>query len=86
MDGDIIQSLINVASIALNSSQIESRCIPASICLLVKSDRKSPKDFVVVQPTKVQIRNQIAFSHKCNFVFNVDTEEIISLMIKPIGV
>jgi len=36
LDSDVLSSLINCASLALNSSVIQCRCIPAAVCLLVK--------------------------------------------------
>lgn len=86
IDSDVLSSMLNCAALALNSSPIECRCIPAAVCLLVKADRRDQSDFVLLQPTLGQIRNQIAYSHKANFVVNVDTEELISSLVKPIGV
>eukprot|EP00347_Sterkiella_histriomuscorum_P022038 403331903 len=93
LDGDLIQNMINCAAIALSQSPIECRCIPVAISLLVNGDRSSQKKnsndnvgkWLQVDPNVSQLRNQSQYSHKATFVVNVNTEEIISSSIKPLG-
>lgn len=40
MDADVLQSMINCAAIALYNSEIECRCLPIAITLLISPERK----------------------------------------------
>ena len=41
MDSDILQAMVNCASIALLNSKFTCRCLPVAVCLLVTSDHKN---------------------------------------------
>lgn len=60
LDSDLLQSMINCAAIALYKSELECRCIPVAITMLIASgDRKSKKEinWVSIDPSITQIRD-----------------------------
>jgi hypothetical protein len=72
--------MINCASIALFNSQINCRCIPIAVCILIKSSNRnssSVKNFIQVDPDIAQIRDYKTFSHKILTVANVESDEFI---------
>lgn len=40
MDADLLQQMVNCATIALYSSKFACRCLPIAICSLIKADHK----------------------------------------------
>ena len=90
LDSDIIQSMINCASLTLYKSDIASRCLPISITMFLQSGKekrssKSPADWIILDPTLAHIKNQQAYSHRITMTWNVDTQELISQSLVPLG-
>ena len=51
MDADLIQSLVNCASLALFKSSIKCRTLPVAVAMLLKSgDRSKPSTWIVQDP------------------------------------
>lgn len=90
LDSDILQSMINCASLALYKSDISSRCLPVAITMyLLPGDKRkggsNPSEWLLLDPTLSQIKNSQAYSHKQMMVWNVDTNELISQSLTPLG-
>lgn len=80
--------MVNCAAIALYKSELECRCVPVAISMLIQGgDRKTKNEinWVNIDPNNAQIKNQSQYSHKATFVMNVNTEEFISSSIKSLG-
>ncbi|CDW85852.1 UNKNOWN [Stylonychia lemnae] len=87
LDSDILQSMINCAAIALFNSEIECRCLPIGLCIMVSSgvQRKNKKEisqWLYIDPNNSLIQDQQQYSHKAIFVMNVNTNEFISTSLK----
>lgn len=78
LDCDIVQALVNCASVAMLNSTIKCRFLPVSVCLLQQSmsDQDKLQSVSIVDPSVSQLANQVTFSQKLRLVFNVDTEEL----------
>lgn len=75
LDCDIVQALVNCASVAMLNSSIKCRFLPVAICLLQQQDA-SQSSASAVDPNLRQLSNQATFGQKVRLVFNVDTEEL----------
>ena len=73
LDQDILQAMVNCASVALLSSSLKCRCLPIAICLL---HAPTPNN-VLVDPSISELRSTGKFVHKMHLVFNPDTEELL---------
>ena len=71
LDCDIVQAMVNCASVAMLNSAIKCRFLPVGVCLL-----QQPESISCVDPTLRQLSNQVAFAQKVRLVFNVDTAEL----------
>lgn len=62
MDSDLLQSLINSASLALYKSSISCRCLPIAVTMFLSSgDKRSaskPADWITLDPNMSHIKNQ----------------------------
>ena len=62
LDSDLLQSMINCASVALFHSNLLCRCLPVAISMFLLNDRKAVKDsqvkWVLLDPNMTQIRSQ----------------------------
>ena len=86
LDADLMQSLVNSASLALLKSSLRCRCLPVAVAMLLKSgDRSKPGSWIVQDPSLHQIRHQQQFSHHAVMTWAVDTKELIASSIAPLG-
>lgn len=90
MDADIIQSLVNCASLALYKSTLKCRCLPVAITMLIKTADKrthksSPGDWIVQDPNLNQLKHQQQYSHRVTMTWSVDTKELISSSLVPLA-
>ena len=77
LDCDILQALVNCASVAMLNSTIKCRFLPVAICLLQQDQGDATGQSVsLVDPMLRQLSNQVTFAQKVRLVFNVDTEEL----------
>ena len=81
-DQDLMQALINCASIALSNSNFQLKCIPVAICILRKSD-----DEYVVDPSIEEIKTMRhhQITHKLLTVTDVNKEELIYSSLLPLN-
>ena len=60
LDCDIVQAMINCASVALLNSTLKCRFLPAAVCILqepTKADEKESSGVSVVDPSSRQLSN-----------------------------
>ena len=70
LDCDIVQALVNCASVAMLNSSLKCRFLPVAVCMLQQNEGSC------VDPSLRQLANQSTFSQKVRLVFNVDTDEL----------
>jgi hypothetical protein len=81
--------MINCASLALYKSDISSRCLPVAITMYILPGEKrkggNPSEWLLLDPTLSHIKNSQSYSHRQIMVWNVDTNELISESLTPLG-
>ena len=50
-----------------------------------KRSSKSPADWIILDPTLNHIKNKQSYSHRITMTWNVDTQELISQSLVPLG-
>lgn len=84
LDADLLQSLVNCASLALLKSGLRCRCLPVAVAMLLKSGDRQ-KNWIVQDPNVHQIKHQQQFSHHVVMTWAVDTKELIASSLVPMA-
>ena len=91
LDSDLIQTMINCASLALFKSTLACRCLPVGITMFLKPTNsgdlkrpQNPNEWIQLDPNLAHIKNQSHYSHRGTMVWNVSTQELISQSLTPL--
>lgn len=88
LDSDLLQSMINCASLTLYKSTIQCRCLPIAITMFLKpADKRHqlpPKEWIQIDPNYAQIKHAQQYTHRSTMVWNVDVQELVSFSLQPL--
>lgn len=76
LDSDLLQSMINCASLTLYKSTIQCRCLPIAITMFLKPaekrHQKAPKEWIQIDPNYAHFKHATQYTHRTSMVWNVD--------------